>query len=636
MKKLTLLILITLGQLSFGIVALKPDGSMQIYATTPQNGIVVSLNGDVGIGTITPTDRLQVLGTVNATGFEGKGTGLTNIPASAMAAGSVVGGSGGTIEDGTIENIDISANAAISWTKISKTGSSIGDISNVALSSPALNQVLVYNGSNWVNQNSAPNATNANQAVNIANGGSGGVPYQTGTSVTTFALPSVSGEVLQYQANGTVAWVGPNTLGVGNATTAANWSGASTWTGSTAITTLGTISAGTIPVARVSGLGSLATLSSINNANWSGTVLTVPNGGTGTTTLTGIIKGNGVGAFTAATAGSDYAAASHTHSGTDVTTAVGNATTAANWSGASSWAGSTSITTLGNISAGTVPVARVSGLGTLATLSSINNANWSGTVLAVANGGTGASSLSGLSVGYATTAGRAYPLAVGGGSLNFNWSGQGGQPPWLWGGSDGVNMYVYNPSNFSVNTAANLSAAANTNVNITTSGTGYTAINGNVGIGMAPNSYTVFMQTYTDKFSIAGNGYISGSWNQGSDIRFKKNIIPLKDSLQKVLLLQGVNYDWRQDEFPSMNFGHGRQVGVIAQDVEKVVPEIVSTGTNGYKSVAYDRLGPILIEAVKELKAEKDTEIIELKSQIKVLQLVVCQDHPTANICKGK
>lgn len=52
-----------------------------------------------------------------------------------------------------------------------------------------------------------------------------------------------------------------------------------------------------------------------------------------------------------------------------------------------------------------------------------------------------------------TTDGRAYPRKVGGGDLNFNWSGQGGQPTWVWGGSDGTNMYVYNPSNFNVNYA---------------------------------------------------------------------------------------------------------------------------------------------------------------------------------------
>lgn len=56
-------------------------------------------------------------------------------------------------------------------------------------------------------------------------------------------------------------------------------------------------------------------------------------------------------------------------------------------------------------------------------------------------------------VGYITADGRAYPRTVGGGNLNFNWSGKSGQPTWLWGGEDGTNMYVYNPSNFSVNYA---------------------------------------------------------------------------------------------------------------------------------------------------------------------------------------
>ncbi|WP_245298518.1 hypothetical protein [Sinorhizobium sp. A49] len=56
-----------------------------------------------------------------------------------------------------------------------------------------------------------------------------------------------------------------------------------------------------------------------------------------------------------------------------------------------------------------------------------------------------------------TADGRAYPRRVGGGDLNFHWSGQGGQPQWVWGGSDGVNMYVYNPANFSVNYATSCS-----------------------------------------------------------------------------------------------------------------------------------------------------------------------------------
>jgi len=62
--------------------------------------------------------------------------------------------------------------------------------------------------------------------------------------------------------------------------------------------------------------------------------------------------------------------------------------------------------------------------------------------------------------GNAATASRAYPRRSDGGSINFVWFGQGGQPTWLWGGTDGVNMYVYNPANFSVNYANGAGYAA--------------------------------------------------------------------------------------------------------------------------------------------------------------------------------
>lgn len=63
-------------------------------------------------------------------------------------------------------------------------------------------------------------------------------------------------------------------------------------------------------------------------------------------------------------------------------------------------------------------------------------------------------------MGYITTDGRAYPREASGGNLNFHWSGKGGQPTWLWGGEDGSNMYVYNPSNFSVNYANSAGSVA--------------------------------------------------------------------------------------------------------------------------------------------------------------------------------
>ncbi|MGO9379175.1 MAG: tail fiber domain-containing protein, partial [Dissulfurispiraceae bacterium] len=85
-----------------------------------------------------------------------------------------------------------------------------------------------------------------------------------------------------------------------------------------------------------------------------------------------------------------------------------------------------------------------------------------------------------------------------------------------------------------------------------------------------------------------------------SDERYKINIRPLQQSLDKVTHLTGVSYEWKTDEYSGKGFKEGRQIGLIAQDVEKVFPELVLTDDKGYKAVAYDKLVSVLIEAVKE------------------------------------
>jgi hypothetical protein len=104
-----------------------------------------------------------------------------------------------------------------------------------------------------------------------------------------------------------------------------------------------------------------------------------------------------------------------------------------------------------------------------------------------------------------------------------------------------------------------------------------------------------------------------------SDGRFKKNIEPLEDALEKTSLLQGVSYDWRTEEYPERRFDNRRQLGLIAQEVEKVVPEVVATSPeDGTKSVEYQNLVPLLIEAVKELKARNE----ELSRRLEALEQV--------------
>jgi hypothetical protein len=126
---------------------------------------------------------------------------------------------------------------------------------------------------------------------------------------------------------------------------------------------------------------------------------------------------------------------------------------------------------------------------------------------------------------------------------------------------------------------------------------------GNIGIWTTtPGNY---------KLSVNGSIYAS-SIQQGSDIRWKKNITTIKNAQSLVKKLQGVRFDWKKDEFKDKNFDSGRQIGLIAQDVEKVLPEIVKTDTEGYKAVAYDKLTAVLIEAFKE----QQNQINELKAEI--------------------
>lgn len=87
-----------------------------------------------------------------------------------------------------------------------------------------------------------------------------------------------------------------------------------------------------------------------------------------------------------------------------------------------------------------------------------------------------------------------------------------------------------------------------------------------------------------------------------SDKRLKNNITPIKNALNKISQVQGIEFDWVEKEGVHGNEGH--DVGVIAQEIEKVLPEVVTTRDSGYKAVKYEKIVPLLIESIKELKAE--------------------------------
>jgi hypothetical protein len=112
-----------------------------------------------------------------------------------------------------------------------------------------------------------------------------------------------------------------------------------------------------------------------------------------------------------------------------------------------------------------------------------------------------------------------------------------------------------------------------------------------------------------------GTTTIAGDLSINSDARLKANIISLGSTLAKVLQIDGKSYTMKKDE------NKKQKIGVLAQDIEKVFPELVSE-SNGVKSVNYQGLVPVLINALKEQDAkmnEQQSEIDELKEIVQAL-----------------
>ena len=123
--------------------------------------------------------------------------------------------------------------------------------------------------------------------------------------------------------------------------------------------------------------------------------------------------------------------------------------------------------------------------------------------------------------------------------------------------------------------------------------------NGNVGIGTNNPTTKLYVNGDITANSVAGT----------SDIRFKTNIRPVANALDKVKLLRGVYFNWNQKAFPEKEFGTQDELGFIAQEVEKIVPEIVSKDKSkeAYRSVKYDKLVALLVEAIKEQQKQIDS-----------------------------
>ena len=131
--------------------------------------------------------------------------------------------------------------------------------------------------------------------------------------------------------------------------------------------------------------------------------------------------------------------------------------------------------------------------------------------------------------------------------------------------------------------------------------------NGNTGIGTNNPTTKLFVNGDITANSVAGS----------SDRRFKTNIRPVENALDKVKSLQGVYFNWNQKDFPEKDFGTQNELGFIAQEVEQIVPEIVvkEKTKEEYRSVKYDKLVALLVEAIKE----QQKQIEQLQAKVKKL-----------------
>jgi prepilin-type N-terminal cleavage/methylation domain-containing protein len=149
-----------------------------------------------------------------------------------------------------------------------------------------------------------------------------------------------------------------------------------------------------------------------------------------------------------------------------------------------------------------------------------------------------------------------------------------------------------------------------------------------------PNAnYDRSLLLVNDGMLVNGNAFlgetiVANPFTNISDRRHKKNIRTLKNSLAKVEAIQGYSYLWKKDS-PLYEHHPGRDIGFIAQDVEKVLPDLVVTDPMGYKSLNYSKMIAVLWQGLKDdTPKEQRTD-----QRLSRLEALACRDNPLLEMC---
>jgi len=456
-------------------------------------------------------------------------------------------------------------------------------------------------------------------ATNLKGGTAGQVPFQTSTGVTSFFGPGTAGNVLV--SNGTGAPSYNNTLTLAGTTTAT-----STFTGAlvvaggvgiggslyvggeiiadkltiqltTVTTTLVTTddiirtynttsavstTTGALQIAGGAGIGGdLYVGGNIYPLGIIGTISTASNISGGT--VGGVLFQRAIGSTTATTSGNDGeifvsrgASASGPRFVNTGSIFVGYANTALNVIGA--------VSTATNLAGGTAQsIVYQSAPGSTAFLAASSTSGW----ILSSNGtvspptwvpGAGSANFAGTATNLAGGTAGQVPYQTGPGQTSFFGEGTPGNVLV----SNGTSTPTYN------NTLTLVSVTSATSTQ-----TGALQVRGGAGIGG---------DLYVGK-DIYGLGEITAYYGATSDRRLKTNIGNINNGLAKVLTLDGIVYNWNELADKDLNV---KEAGVIAQQIQAVLPEAVVEREDGYLTVKYERIIPLLIEAIKELSAEVD------------------------------